>query len=62
MINFGAIQLGLAAGFAPGYVKAKVAAVRIFDLLDDKPTIDVSLDNGKKPVITCTYFKSNQNQ
>ncbi|KAF8767828.1 ATP-dependent translocase ABCB1 like protein [Argiope bruennichi] len=33
--------LGQAVAFAPDYHKAKIAAVRIFKLLDIKPTIDV---------------------
>ena len=50
MITFGAMQLGRIAGFAPDYVKAKIAAARIFELLDDSPAIDISLEDGEKPV------------
>ena len=50
MITFGAMQLGRIAGFATDYVKAKLAAARIFELLDDSPAIDVSLEDGEKPV------------
>ncbi|KAG8183769.1 hypothetical protein JTE90_002406 [Oedothorax gibbosus] len=39
-VMLGAMMIGQAVAFAPDYQKAKVAAVRIFQLLDLKPKID----------------------
>ena len=50
-IVLSALQVGHATSFAPDYGKAKVAAARIFELLDQKPTIEYSDSDGKKEVI-----------
>ena len=50
-IVFGAMTLGQISSFAPDYTKARLAAARVFDLLDLKPSIDTSSTDGIKPVI-----------
>lgn len=52
-IVFGAMALGQASAFAPDYTKAKLAANRIFYLLDSQPSIDSSSDDGEKLVSFC---------
>ena len=54
-IVFGAFSLGQAMAFAPDYSKARLAAARVFDLLDLKPSIDSSSDDGIVPV-GCTIL------
>lgn len=51
-IVFGAMSVGQASSFAPDYGKAKLAAARIFNLLDRKPAIDSFSTTGVKPVST----------
>ncbi|KAK2145525.1 hypothetical protein LSH36_676g01059 [Paralvinella palmiformis] len=46
-IVFSAQQVGQATSFAPDYGKAKVAAIRLFKLLDQKPAIECSDAKGK---------------
>ncbi|XP_062514381.1 ATP-dependent translocase ABCB1-like [Corticium candelabrum] len=48
-IVFGAMTLGQISSFAPDYTKARLAAARVFDLLDLKPSIDTSSTDGIKP-------------
>jgi ABC-type multidrug transport system fused ATPase/permease subunit len=48
-VVFGAFSLGQAMGFAPDYSKAKLATARVFNLLDTKPLIDSSSDDGIVP-------------
>ncbi|KAJ3190714.1 Multidrug resistance protein 1 [Irineochytrium annulatum] len=46
-IIFTAVSGGQAASFAPNYVKAKIAAFSIFDILDSVPKIDLASGNGE---------------
>nr|CAG4640700.1 EOG090X02PU [Eulimnadia texana] len=46
---FGTAMVGQAVAFAPNYNKAKVAANKIFQLLERKPLIDSSSTEGAKP-------------
>lgn len=50
-IVFSAQQVGQATSFAPDYGKAKVAAIRLFKLLDQKPAIECSDAKGKHLVM-----------
>lgn len=43
----GTMMVGQAVAFAPNYSKGKVAAARIFKLLDRIPAIDSSSTTGK---------------
>lgn len=47
---FGALAIGAAGSFAPDYTKAKLAAQRVFALIDTKPSIDSYSTDGEKPV------------
>ncbi len=47
---FGAAGSGQASSYVPNYAKAKLAAARIFHLLDRKPTIDSYSEDGLKLV------------
>lgn len=42
----GAMMIGQAVAFTPDYEKAKIAAVRIFRLLELRPTIDAFSQQG----------------
>ena len=44
------MSVGQASSFAPDYGKAKLAAARVFVLLDREPLIDSLSEEGKKPV------------
>jgi len=44
------MAIGQASQFAPDYGKAKVAASKIFALLDKEPEIDSYCTDGEKPV------------
>lgn len=46
----GTMMVGQAVAFAPNYSKAKVAAARVFFMLERVPTIDASSDVGLRPV------------
>lgn len=46
----GTMMVGQAVAFAPNYSKAKVAAARVFAMLERIPAIDTSSDAGLKPV------------
>ncbi|XP_035227144.1 ATP-dependent translocase ABCB1-like isoform X2 [Stegodyphus dumicola] len=46
-VILGTAMVGQAVAFAPDYQKAKVAAVRIFKLLDIKPSIDIFSTAGR---------------
>jgi hypothetical protein len=46
------MMFGQVSGFSPDYVKAKIAAARLFKLLDRVPLIDSSSDLGLTPVST----------
>nr|XP_042898476.1 ATP-dependent translocase ABCB1 isoform X2 [Parasteatoda tepidariorum] len=46
-VILGTSMVGQAVAFAPDYQKAKLAAVRIFKLLDLKPTVDVFSTAGR---------------
>eukprot|EP00058_Branchiostoma_floridae_P023304 XP_002608794.1 hypothetical protein BRAFLDRAFT_89659 [Branchiostoma floridae] len=48
-IVFSGTALGRASSYAPDYAKAKMAAARIFDLVDRKPLIDSGHEGGDKP-------------
>ena len=43
-------MLGQISAFAPDYVKAKVAAARLFKIFDRESLIDSSSEDGLKPV------------
>ncbi|XP_071520197.1 ATP-dependent translocase ABCB1-like [Panulirus ornatus] len=45
----GTMMVGQAVAFAPNYSKAKVAAARVFFMLERVPTIDASSDVGLRP-------------
>jgi hypothetical protein len=49
-IIFGAMSIGQASQFAPDYGKAKLAATRIFNLIDQEPVIDSYSLDGAQPV------------
>ena len=49
-IVFGAFAVGQASTFAPDYSKARVAANRVFALLDHVPLIDNYSTDGQEPV------------
>lgn len=49
-IIFGAFAVGQASTFAPDYTKARVAANRVFALLDHTPLIDNYSTEGQQPV------------
>ena len=49
-IVIGAMSSGQASSFAPDYKKARLSANKIFALLDRESAIDVSSDQGEKPV------------
>jgi len=49
------MMFGHISGFSPDYVKAKIAAARIFKLFDRVPLIDSSSDEGNKPVSRIDY-------
>ena len=49
-IVFGAMATGQASTFAPNYKKARIAANRVFHLLDRHTAIDSSSDEGDQPV------------
>ena len=46
---FGAAAAGTAGSFAPNYAKARLAANRIFALIDRVPEIDSYSEEGEKP-------------
>lgn len=48
-VIFGAMAMGQASQFGPDYAKVKVSLVRIFDLLDSQPSIDIYSTEGIKP-------------
>ncbi|XP_073253010.1 ATP-dependent translocase ABCB1-like isoform X3 [Porites lutea] len=48
-ILVGGLVLGQISAFAPDYVKAKVAAARLFKIFDRKSLIDSSSEDGLKP-------------
>ena len=50
----GAMSVGEMSAYSPDYVKAKVAAARLFKVFDCVSTIDSSSDEGAKPVSTKT--------
>ena len=47
---FGTMSAGQASSFAPDYGKAKLAAARVFALIDRVPAIDNLSDAGEIPV------------
>ncbi|NWR63647.1 MDR1 protein, partial [Bucorvus abyssinicus] len=47
-VMFAAMNVGQSASLAPDYGKARVSAQRIFQLLDRKPLIDSSSEEGEK--------------
>ena len=49
-ILVGGLVLGQISAFAPDYVKAKVAAARLFKIFDRESLIDSSSEDGLKPV------------
>ena len=49
-IIFGGIAIGAAGSFAPDYAKAKIAARKVFAILERKPLIDSYSEEGLKPV------------
>ncbi len=53
---FGAAGSGQASSYVPNYAKAKLAAARIFHLLDRKPTIDSYSEDGLKLVCYGLYI------
>ena len=57
-ILVGGLVLGQISAFAPDYVKAKVAAARLFKIFDRKSLIDSSSEDGLKPVRVFFYFRS----
>lgn len=54
-VILGTAIVGQAVAFAPDYQKAKVAAVRIFKLLDLKPKIDAFSKAGRI-LVSIEYF------
>ncbi|KAG8183767.1 hypothetical protein JTE90_002404 [Oedothorax gibbosus] len=59
-VILGTAMVGQAVAFAPDYQKARVAAVRIFRLLDLKPKIDAFSKSGRflEDVKGCIRFKN----
>ena len=57
-ILVGGLVLGQISAFAPDYVKAKVAAARLFKIFDRESLIDSSSEDGLKPVRVFFYFHS----
>ena len=53
-------MLGQISAFAPDYVKAKVAAARLFKIFDRRSFIDSSSEDGLKPVRVFFYFRSRE--
>uniref|UniRef100_H2YJX4 Bile salt export pump n=1 Tax=Ciona savignyi TaxID=51511 RepID=H2YJX4_CIOSA len=51
-VIFGAFAVGQTSSFAPDYAAAKIAATRLFKLLDKVPTIDSENKSGDKPKTT----------
>ena len=49
-------MLGQISAFAPDYVKAKVAAARLFKIFDRESLIDSSSEDGLKPVRVVFFF------
>ena len=49
-IIFGAMAIGEANSFVPNYAKAKTSATLMFRLIDRKPAIDSSSQEGEIPV------------
>ena len=49
-VIFGALAIGAAGSFAPDFVKAKLAAKRVFVLLDRPSLIDSYSEEGSRPV------------
>ena len=49
-IVFSAMSIGQATSFAPDYGKAKLAAAKVFQLLDHEPSIDSYSEEGQKLV------------
>lgn len=49
-ITFGGMAMGRASSLSPDYSKAKLAAAKIFALLDTVPSIDAYSSEGAKPV------------
>ena len=46
----GAMTAGNLSAFAPDFLKAKIAAAKLFKLFDSKPSIDSQSDEGLHPV------------
>ena len=59
-ILVGGLVLGQISAFAPDYVKAKVAAARLFKIFDRGSFIDSSSEDGLKPVRVFFYFRSRE--
>ena len=53
---FGSLALGQANSFAPSYIKAKIAAKKIFALLDRRSQIDSYSKEGLNHVRVCVSF------
>ena len=49
-VQMGAMMAGQISALTPDYVKAKVAAARLFKLFDTRPVIQSDSDEGLKPV------------
>ena len=49
-VTFGGQALGRASALTPDIGRAKIAAAKIFELLDRRPPIDSSDKSGNKPV------------
>ena len=50
VVFMGALVLGVAIGYTPDITNAKIAADRIFSILDKVPSIDVASSEGKTVV------------
>ena len=50
VLLFGAMGMGEALAFAPDYTKARVAAARLFRIMDHNPEIDGTALRGQTPV------------
>ena len=46
------VIVGQSSSFAPDYAKAKIAAQRVFDMINSVPSIDNQSEDGMKPVRT----------
>ena len=57
-ILVGGLVLGQISAFAPDYVKAKVAAARLFKIFDRRSFIDSSSEDGLKPVRVFSFSES----